>query len=312
MLVEEKGAKESVSTVEPVIKEERCHKSRNVAKKVVLESKVIGNVLIKVSEQAEPKKKKMKEKNPKKKAAGKKNTTGARKVGRPQNKRKRGQKDYERYYGSVRKKFGWGVDIEKLTKEQLEARAKLKSMNFKRNTCPLCKSRFRMRSRFKEHVKKQTCSCTHCGMIYESAFQRSDHRWSCEVRLRDGMIKKEKQPGDLNSVFDSPLWNRPLFQTPPLIDVPIRSPNLALGDIPVSLRSESNFVLPSFALDFWPRIKQPLCPVENDKFTTRLQLDEPSEPSLGFTNVAGQLPNTLDREIKSLLVSDKLDIIVDF
>jgi len=312
MLVEEKAAEEIVNRVETVVKEERCQNSRDVPKKVSLESEGIGHEQKEVFEQIVHIKKKTKRKNPKKKATGKKNSAGKGNVGRPKNKRKRGQQDYERYYSGVRKKFGWGVDIEKLTKEQLGERAKLKSRNFKKNTCPLCKSRFRMRSRLKEHIKKQTCSCKHCGMIYESAFQRSDHRWSCDVRIRAGMIKKEKQPGDVNDTVVSPLWNRPLFSTPPLINVPIRPSTLALGDIPVSFRSESNFVLPSFALDFWPKIKQPLCPVENDRFTTRLQLDEPSEPSLGFANVAGPPPNTLDKEIKSLLVTNKLDIIVDF
>jgi len=241
---------------------------------------------------------------------------GKPKIRHSKNKRKRDQDDYERYYDGVRKKFGWGVDADKLTKEQLHERAKLKHKSFKKNTCPLCKSRFRMRSRLKEHIKKHNCSCKHCGMIYESAFQRSDHRWSCNVRLRTGIIKQEKYPRSVNTTRISPLWTRPsVFSTPRQMEVPIRPSTLALGVIPESFRSDSNFVLPSLALDFWPsKIKQPLCPVESDKFNAKMLLDEPSpsEPSLGFGNVVAQPPNTLDREIKSLLVSDQLDIIVDF
>lgn len=322
MLIEEKGAEEIVDRFKTVIKKERCKKRKTGLDRIVPENKARFEQEKEISKPTIKSKKKKATKDEHKKKMGKETGAGKTKVktkGKPKvrhskNKRKRDQDDYERYYDGVRKKFGWGVDADKLTKEQLHERAKLKHKSFKKNTCPLCKSRFRMRSRLKEHIKKHNCSCKHCGLIYESAFQRSDHRWSCNVRRRTGIIKKEKYPSNVNTALISPLWARSsAFSTPRQMEAPTRPSTLALGIIPESFRSDSNFVLPSLALDFWPsKIKQPLCPVENRKFNAKLQLDEPSEPALGFQNVGAQPPNTLDREIKSLLVSDQLDIIVDF
>jgi len=313
MLAAEKRAADIVTKF--VIKEEKCQKSRPSPKIVVLENEVTADGQKEMSKLQLAAKKKTKKKDSKSNSAPKEVDTTKAKARKSKYKQKR-KLNFEKYYGNVKKKFGWGVDPDKLTKEQLDERARLKTKSFKKNTCPLCKSRFRMRSRMKEHVKKQTCSCKYCGLIYQSAFQRSDHRWTCDMRLRSENIKRENLLSNGNTII-SPLWSRPpVFSNhsnPPEIVMPIQPSTLALGVIPQSLQSESNFALPTLTLDFWPsRIKQPLCPVENDKFNRRPRLDKASEPSFGSENVAKPPPNTLDKEIKSLLVTDKLDIIMDF
>jgi len=229
-------------------------------------------------------------------------------------KRKRCHDDYKSYSEGRKKKFGWGLAEDKVTKEQLYERSKLKLQSFRRNVCPLCKCRFRMRNRLNEHIKKQNCACQNCGMVYESAFQRSDHRWSCNVRQKNVNIKKEQYPRNANTSMTPPLQIRsvPVFTPPSQTEVSRQSSSLALRPIPDALRSESNFVLPSFSIKFWPtKIKQPLCPVENNKFSSKKHVGA-SEPALGLENIAEPLTNKLDNEIKSLLGNDKLDIILDF
>jgi len=311
MLAAEKGA-ESVPKI--IIKQEKCQKTNPSPKIVVLESKVSGDRQTEISKSQVAAKKKTKKKDSKSKSARKEVSSTKTKAQKSRNKQKR-RLNFEKYYGNVRKRYGWGVDPDKLTKEQLDARARLKTKSFKKNICQLCKSSFRMRSRLNEHIKKQTCSCKYCGMIYQSAFQRSDHRWTCDIRLRSENVKRESWLSNVNTPRISPLWSRPpVITNQPDVVMPIQPSTLALGIIPESFRSESNFTLPTLALDFWPsRIKQPLCPVANDKFHRRPRLDQASEPS--FTsgeNVAEPPPNTLDKEIKSLLGNDKLDIIMDF
>jgi len=308
MLAADKGADRGTKVI---IKQEKCQKTTSSPKNVVLRSKASGNERKEISKPQVAEKKKTKKKDSKSKTARKK----ASNIKTKAEKSKKRRLNFEKYYGNVRKRYGWGVDPDKLTKEQLDARARLKTKSFKKNICHLCKSSFRMRSRLNEHIKKQTCSCKYCGMIYQSAFQRSDHRWTCDIRLRSENVKREHWLSNLNTPLISPLWSRPpVFSNPPEIAMPIQPSTLALGVIPESFQSESNFTLPTLTLDFWPsRIKQPLCPVENDKFHRRPRPDQASEPS--FTsgeNAAEPQPNTLDKEIKSLLVNDKLDIIMDF
>jgi len=230
-------------------------------------------------------------------------------------KRKRCHDDYKSYSEGRKKKFGWGLAEDKVTKEQLYERSKLKLQSFRRNVCPLCKCRFRMRNRLNEHIKKQNCACKNCGMVYESAFQRSDHRWSCSVRQKNVNIKKEQYPRKANTSTTPPLQIRPppVFTPPSQTEVSRQSSSLALEPIPDAFRSESNFVLPSFSIKFWPnKIKQPLCLVENNKFSSKKKHVGASEPALGLENIAEPLTNKLDSEIKSLLGNDKLDIILDF
>jgi len=308
MLVADKGV--NIGT-KVIIKQEKCQKTRPSPKIVVIGSKVTGNGQKEISNPQGAAKKKTKKKDSKSKTARKEVSNSKTKA----QKSKKRRLNFEKYYGNVRKRYGWGVDPDKLTKAQLDARARLKTKSFKKNICHLCKSSFRMRSRLNEHIKKQTCSCKYCGMIYESAFQRSDHRWTCDIRLRSENVKREHWLSHVTTPLISPLWSRPpVLSNPSEIAMPIQPSTLALGTIPESFRSESNFTLPTLALDFWPsRIKQPLCPVANDKFHRRPRLDQASEPS--FTsgeNVAEPPPNTLDKEIKSLLGNDKLDIIMDF
>jgi len=230
-------------------------------------------------------------------------------------KRKRCHDDYKSYSEGRKKKFGWGLAEDKVTKEQLYERSKLKFQSFRRNVCPLCKCRFRMRNRLNEHIKKQNCACKNCGKVYESAFQRSDHRWSCSVKQKNVNIKEEQYLRNANTSMTPPLQIRPLpvFTPPSRTEVSRQSSSLALRPIPDAFRSDSNFVLPSFSIKFWPsKIKQPLCPVENNKFSSKKKYVEASEPALGLENIAEPLTNKLDSEIKSLLGNDKLDIILDF
>jgi len=202
------------------------------------------------------------------------------------------------------------MDINKVTKEQLRERKKQEYKKYQKYVCPFCKDRFRENSRLNDHINKQNCSCKECGMIYETAFQRSDHRWSCNVRLKNGMIENEKHPKDVKIAMKPLLWDRAsVSSTPQNIKVATALPRIS----PQSLPSLSKFVLPSLSLDFWPpQIQQPLCPVENTKFCTKVQLNEPSEPSFDLENVEKPSSNKLDREIRTLLVYDKLEILKDF
>lgn len=309
MLVVEKAPD---SGTKVVIKKETCEKTSQCAKIVVLENNVIRNQE-EISDPQVLKKKKAKKSKSKSKTTHKHadNTKPRAQKSKSNQKRKL---NLQKYYNGVKKKFGWGVDPDKLTKQQLAERARLKTRDFKKNICPLCKCRFRMRYRMNLHIKKQTCSCKFCGLIYVSAFQRSDHRWTCDARLKSENIKTENPLSNVNTALISPLWGRPpVISNTPEIVMPTQPSIHALGVLSESFRNESNFTLPTLALDFWPsRIKQPLCPVENDKFNTRPQLDQASEPSFGFENVAEPPLNSLGKEIKSLLVNDKLDIIKDF
>jgi len=295
-----------------VIKEETCEKTGPCAKIVVLENNVIRNEEEISDPQVLTKEKAKKPKSKLKNTHKQASTTKAR-AQKAKSKQRRKMK-LKIYYSNVRKKFGWGLDPDTLTQEQLAARARLKTRDFKTNICPLCKSRFRMRCRMNLHIKKQTCSCKFCGLIYESAFQRSDHRWTCEIRLKSENIKTENPLSNVNRALISPLWGRPpVISNTPEIVLPTQPSTHALGVLLQSFPSESNFTLPTLALDFWPsRIKQPLCPVENDKFNTRTRLDQASEPSFGFETVAETPSNSLGKEIRSLLVNDKLDFIKDF
>jgi len=308
MLVVEK-APNSCSKV--VIKEETCETTRPCAK-IVLGNNIIRNEEEISDPQVLTEKKTKKPKSLQKNAHKQVSATKAR-ANKSSSKQRRKVK-LKLYYASVKKKFGWGVHPDKLTKKQLEERAKLKIRDFKKNICPLCKSRFRMRYRMNLHIKRQTCSCKFCGLIYESAFQRSEHRWTCDIRLKSENIKTENPLSNVDTAFISPLWGRPpVISNTPEIVMPTQLSDHALRVLLQSFPSEPNFTLPTLALDFWPsRIKQPLCPVENDKFSTRPRLDQASEPSFGFETVAEPPASSLGREIKSLLVNDKLDIIKDF
>jgi len=309
MLVAEKAA---VTANKVVIKKETCQEIRPCTKIVALENNAVRDKK-EISNPVVLAKKKAKKRKSQSKNTSKEVSTSKARVLKSKSEEMRRLK-FEKYYGGIKKKFGWGVDPDKLTKQQLAERARLKTRDFKKNICPLCKAKFRMRYRLNLHVKKQTCACKFCGLIYVSAFQRSDHRWTCDVRLMSENVKTENQLSNLNTAIISPLWGRPpIFSNTPEIVRPIQPSTHALGVTSGSFHGDSNFTLPTLALEFWPsRIKQPLCPVENDKFNTRPRLDQVSEPSFGCENVAEPPPNTLDKEIKSLLVNDKLDIIMDF
>jgi len=309
---ENKQAERVVKKIKPVIKKEKTRKIRTFPKEVTPGTNISINERKEQFKKPSPRKRR--KKNSRKKQGDVRMEAVTARAKRSA-KRKRDRVEYKRYYEGRKKKFGWGLAEDKVTKEQLWERSKLKLQSFRRNSCPLCKSRFRMRYRLNEHIKKHSCACKHCGKVYESAFERSDHRWNCKVRLNSVNIKQEQQPTNFNTSLARPLWIQPVsvFSTPSQNEVSSRSSSLALGPIPDTFRSESNFVLPSFALKFWPsKIKQPLCPVENDKFSSKQKSGKSKETSLGSQNIPVQPSSTLDKEIKNLLVNDKLDILLDF
>lgn len=310
---ESQDSERVVRKIEPVIKKEKSRKIR------IVPNEVNRGTSFSISEQTELFKKPCPRKRGRKKNSRQKladvDMVGVAVGAERSAKRKRDRVDYKRYYEGRKKKFGWGLASDKVTKEQLWERSKLKQQSFLRNSCPLCKSRFRMRYRLNEHIKKHSCACKHCGKVYESAFQRSDHRWNCNVRLKSANIKKEKHPCNFNTSLAQPLWTRPVsdISSPHQIEVSTRSALFARGPIPYAFQSASKFALPSFDLEFWPsKIKQPLCPVENDKFSANLQRGDPAESLFGSENISERPSSTLDKEIKSLLFTDKLDILVDF
>jgi len=309
---ENKEAERDGNKIEPVIKKEKPLKIRTVPKEVNQGTNVCINERKELFKKPFPRKRR-KKKSGKKRGVVRVDGVAAR--AKRSAKRKRDQVEYKRYYEGRKKKFGWGLAEDKVTKEQLWERSKLKLQSFRRNSCPLCKSRFRMRYRLNEHIKKHRCACKHCGKIYESAFERSDHRWNCNVRLKSVNIKQEKHHSKINSSLARPLWIRPasVLSSQPQNEMSSCSSSLALGPIPDAYRSESNFVLPSFALKFLPsKIKQPLCPLENHKFSSKQQRGRPIKSFFGSENIPEQPASSLDKEIKNLLVNDKLDLLLDF
>jgi len=310
---ENKDVEEIVNEETTEIKKTRLRKRRTVLKKVKQGNKARSYEQKECSELPRKKRRRKRKSFEMDKSGGKNKTAKLRT--KQVKKQKRREQLYEHYYQGRRKKFGWGVDEDKVTKEQMQERAKLKSRSFRRNMCHLCKARFRMKFRLEQHIKKQSCSCKDCGVIYESAFQRSDHKLTCKVRQKRDMMKKEPkryvktQPAP--AVKKQPLS---MFATSPYLN--FEHSTLELGPLPEELQSESNFALPTLTIKFWPaKIKQPIIPTDNEKFSRsgQRQLDGPSaEPSLATENGAELPPRALDREIKSLLINCKKDTISDF
>jgi len=218
--------------------------------------------------------------------------------------RKKPTSSNNKLYGSYYMKFGWGIPEEKLTKEQLQERTILKAKCFKRNVCPYCKTKFRIKHRAQKHIENRNCSCRDCGMIYECAFERSDHKQKC------GM-KNLWQPTNVNAA------KTPLVEgggSPTLFSTPRRpttwlSSTLALRRKVDAFRSESEFSLPSFNLDFGVYKTERSVSPNEDTFSLKLEVNE---PIFDLEDIAKPITNPLEREIKNLLLNDQVEIISDF
>lgn len=215
-------------------------------------------------------------------------------------KRKRDQEEYTRYYATRRKKFGWGLDSTKLTKEQMSERGKLKSRSFKRNQCPSCKIRFRMRYRLNEHMKKKNCSCEECGYIYMSAFERSAHKLSCRGNESKPLKSEYRERKTSFSQLSVPTSMEPrehLLYSPfrELVNYP---GSILYGHVPNNFFTTSKITIPSLSLEFSPkRIRRPASPVKNLE-NERVERTEP--PLVGIYEMNMKHPHAIDKENISL------------
>jgi len=228
---------------------------------------------------------------------------------------KRIQEDYKRYYETRRSKFGWGLDQDILTKEQMFERAKLKVKSFERNECHWCKVRFRMRYRLKLHMKKQNCCCKDCGYVYKSAFERSDHKDSCTTG-EDEHIKNKPAKDKAKSVptkdktaiippMSVPNWRRPLRQA-------LLSPIVGkVEDCPDPLHGIfiPDELIPSLTIPFCPTKTEPtLSPIKYES-----DFQENCEPSfMGMYDSFMDSHNVFDSEIKNIVAHEMVDIVSDF
>jgi len=228
-------------------------------------------------------------------------------------KRKRIQEDYKRYYETRRSKFGWGLDQDKLTKEQMSERAKLKVKSFERNECHWCKARFRMKYRLNLHMKKQNCCCKDCGYVYKSAFERSDHKDSCTARdhIKNEPTKdkpKSEPTKDKTAIIPPisvPNWRRPLRQT---FLSPIVGKVEGCSD-PLHGIFIPDELIPSLTIPFCTTKTEPtLSPI---KYESGFQ--ENCEPSfMGIYDSFRVSPDILDSEIQNLVTHEMIDIVSDF